>query len=58
LGGIGMDVKVILKWILNKFGVGMWTGFMWLRIDRVLRCNIQNSKPSNNQPKCIEVVSK
>jgi hypothetical protein len=24
--------RVILKWFLKKYGVRMWTGFIWLRI--------------------------
>jgi hypothetical protein len=29
---IGIDGKVILEWILGKYGRKMWTGFIWLRI--------------------------
>jgi hypothetical protein len=28
----GADVRIILKWILNKQVLRMWTGFIWLRI--------------------------
>jgi hypothetical protein len=31
LGGLSVDGTIILKWVLNKYGV-MWTGFMRLRI--------------------------
>jgi hypothetical protein len=26
------DVRIILKWIVKKYGVRVWTGFSWLRI--------------------------
>jgi hypothetical protein len=29
---VGVDVKVILEWILGKYGGRVWTGCMWLRI--------------------------
>jgi hypothetical protein len=28
----GLDGRKILKWILEKQGATMWTGFKWLRI--------------------------
>jgi len=31
LGDLGI-AGIILKCILNKYGVKMWTGFIWLRI--------------------------
>jgi hypothetical protein len=31
LGDLNVDVKIILDWILEKQGVKMWTGFIWLR---------------------------
>jgi hypothetical protein len=30
---LGVDRKIILKWILEKQNVVVWTGFIWLRID-------------------------
>jgi hypothetical protein len=27
-----IDRRIILKWILGKQGLGVWTGFLWLRI--------------------------
>jgi len=29
---LGVDGKIILQWILGKYGGSVWTGFMWLRI--------------------------
>jgi hypothetical protein len=29
---LGVDEIVILKWILRKEGVRLWTGFIWLRM--------------------------
>jgi hypothetical protein len=28
----GVNVRIILKWILGKYGVRMWTELIWLRI--------------------------
>jgi hypothetical protein len=30
LGDLGIYGKIIIKWILRKYGVRVWTGFMWL----------------------------
>jgi hypothetical protein len=27
-----VDGRIILKWILEKYSVRMWTGCMWLRV--------------------------
>jgi hypothetical protein len=32
LGDPGIDEKVILKWIIRQWDVGVWTGSIWLRI--------------------------
>jgi len=29
---LGIRVRIMLQWMLEKYGVGMWTGFSWLRI--------------------------
>jgi hypothetical protein len=29
---LSVDGRIILKWILNKYGVRVWAGFIWLRI--------------------------
>jgi hypothetical protein len=32
LGRIGLDGRIILKIILKKYDVMVWTGFIWLRV--------------------------
>jgi hypothetical protein len=32
LGGIGVDKRIILKCIFNKYGLKVYSGFKWLRI--------------------------
>jgi len=32
LGDPGLDGRIILRWIFRKWGVGVWTGWSWLRI--------------------------
>jgi len=27
----GIDGRIILRWIFRKWGVGVWTGLIWLR---------------------------
>jgi hypothetical protein len=29
---LGIDVKIILEWILGKWSERVWTGCIWLRI--------------------------
>jgi hypothetical protein len=35
LGDAGVDGMKILRWIVRKWNVGAWTGFIWLRIGTV-----------------------
>jgi len=32
LGDPGVDGRIILRWILRKWDVGVWTGSSWFRI--------------------------
>jgi hypothetical protein len=32
LGELGIDGKIILKWILKKWGMMLWTVLNWLRL--------------------------
>jgi len=32
LGYLGVDGRLILRWIFRKWNVGVWTGSSWLRI--------------------------
>jgi len=34
---LGIDVRIILKWILNKLVGKEWIGFIWLRIEASVR---------------------
>jgi hypothetical protein len=29
---LGVDGRTTSRWILGKWGLGMWIGFIWLRI--------------------------
>jgi hypothetical protein len=29
---LGVDGRIVLKWILGKYGWRVWIGFVWLRI--------------------------
>jgi hypothetical protein len=29
---VGVDEKIILEWILEKYGGKFWTGFIWFRV--------------------------
>jgi hypothetical protein len=31
---LGVDGRLILRWIFRKLDVGVWTGSSWLRIER------------------------
>jgi hypothetical protein len=32
LEGLGVDGRIMLKWICEKWDGGTWAGFIWLRI--------------------------
>jgi hypothetical protein len=32
LENLGVDWKIIFKWVLWKYDVKVWNGFIWLRI--------------------------
>jgi hypothetical protein len=32
LEDLDVDGRIILTWILRKWGRGAWTGFIWLRV--------------------------
>jgi hypothetical protein len=29
---LSVDEKIILKWFLGKYGLGVWIGLIWLKI--------------------------
>jgi hypothetical protein len=33
-GDLGVDWRIILKWIFRTWAVKVWTGLRWIRIDR------------------------
>jgi hypothetical protein len=35
LGDLGVDWRIILRWILGKQGVRMLTGFIWLSLGSI-----------------------
>jgi hypothetical protein len=42
LKDLGIDERIIFKWITKKHGGRMWTGFVWLMI-RTRGCLLVNS---------------
>jgi hypothetical protein len=34
LKDLGVDGRIILRWIFRKWDVGLWTGSSWLRIGK------------------------
>jgi hypothetical protein len=37
-----VDGRIILRWIFRKWGVGVWTGLIWLRIGICDNCECGN----------------
>jgi hypothetical protein len=31
-GDLDVDGRIILEWILGRYGGNLWTGYIWLRI--------------------------
>jgi hypothetical protein len=44
LEDLGIEGRIILKWILKKYDVNVWTGFSWFRIGSVAGCCEHNNK--------------
>jgi hypothetical protein len=41
----GVNVRIILKWILNKEDVMIWNGFNWFRIGTSGGCCKHDNEP-------------
>ena len=55
LGNLGVDERIILRWICRKWDMGVWTGSGWLRIGTVAgSCECRN-EPSGST-KCGEFL--
>jgi hypothetical protein len=53
-GDLGVDGSIILRRIFMKWDVGVWTGFIWLRIETAGTCDCGN-EPSDSI-KCGEFL--
>jgi hypothetical protein len=54
-GDLGVDEKMILRWMFRKWDVGVWTGLSWLRIETVAGTCECGNKPSGSV-KCREYL--
>jgi hypothetical protein len=54
LEDLGVDGRVILKWVLKKQG-GAWTRLIWVRIGQVMGCCKCGNEPSSSI-KCGEFI--
>jgi hypothetical protein len=43
LGDLGVDERIILRWVLHKWGMTMWIGFIWLRIQTLCQHSLEPS---------------
>jgi hypothetical protein len=48
LKDLGLDERIILKWILKKYDGIVWTGFIWLGIGQVVAWCEHGNKPSGS----------
>ena len=51
----GIDGRIILRWIVRKWDVGVWTGWDWLRIGAVAGTCECGNVPSGSV-KCGELL--
>jgi hypothetical protein len=42
-GDLGVDGRIILRWIFRKWDVGLWTGLSWLRVADTCECGNEPS---------------
>jgi hypothetical protein len=48
LEDLGVDGRIMLKWIIGNMGRRVWIGFMWLRIRTSSDCHGQHTEPSGS----------
>jgi hypothetical protein len=48
LEDLGVDGRMVLRWIFRKWDVGAWTGFMWLRMGQVAGTRECGNEPSGS----------
>jgi hypothetical protein len=51
----GVDGRIILKWIFERFGGGAQTGLIWLRMGQVASSCVYGDEPSGSI-KCGEFL--
>jgi hypothetical protein len=54
LGDPGVNGRIILRQIFRNWGVGLWTGSIWLRIEQVAGTCKCGNEPSCSK-KCGEI---
>jgi hypothetical protein len=55
LEDLGVEERIILKWIFKKWDGEAWTGFIWLKIGQVARACEYGNEPSGST-KCREFL--